>query len=68
MVLLGVGYDECFVGVISDEVTFSLCNMLHACCGEPVLDALEGKERGPKHGTTGTYNTPVANEILTGAL
>ena len=65
MVLLWVGCDGCLVGVINNEVTFSLCNMLHACWGELVLEALEGKAPNAGDGTTTrTCNAPVENKLL----
>jgi hypothetical protein len=65
MVLPWIGCDGSFEGIISNEVTVSLCKMLHACLGELVLDVFE--EKAPLAvGADWTYRTcdaPVANEI-----
>jgi len=63
MVLRWAGLHGCFEGVISNEGTFGLCDILHACCGELAFDVFEGKAPTACHSTAWTCNAPVAKEM-----
>ena len=70
MVLLWIGCEGSFEGVISNEGTVSLDNMLHACFRELVLDVfeIEAPLAVGFECTARTCDAPVANEIHTLAL